>query len=263
MNQAYLTGRLNKKANQLLLQSGCFVDLLIPPDKEKHLTDIQDGQFVQIKGEIYPHCARVKSAVVRVTALSLCAGDPSPSSFVSLNLRDMQWMHQVSFNKCSSVYASLQHAKKVHVQMPLSESRWAKCIGDRLTSSGDADIWASFTKSSQLLCDCVVDDRTGQNDLTPLPPSTCENNPQKGRKKTSRKGIPPKLRHEIFLRDNFTCKNCGASPRKDRAVVIEVDHIHPVSKGGTNEKNNLQTLCDACNSGKSDSIIPPLSDPWE
>lgn len=35
-------------------------------------------------------------------------------------------------------------------------------------------------------------------------------------------------------------------------VVLNVDHIHPVAKGGTNDITNLVTSCFECNSGKSD-----------
>ncbi|WP_407696757.1 HNH endonuclease [Sedimentitalea xiamensis] len=44
---------------------------------------------------------------------------------------------------------------------------------------------------------------------------------------------------------------CGISA-KDGAV-LQVDHIEPVAKGGSDEMNNLQTLCFDRNSGKSDS----------
>ncbi|MGL4943487.1 MAG: HNH endonuclease [Thermoguttaceae bacterium] len=32
---------------------------------------------------------------------------------------------------------------------------------------------------------------------------------------------------------------------------MHVDHIVPRSKGGTNDDDNLQTLCQKCNLGKS------------
>ncbi len=58
----------------------------------------------------------------------------------------------------------------------------------------------------------------------------------------------------VLVRDNYQCKMCGIS-RTDGAV-LEIDHIHPISKGGSNDLTNLQVLCRECNSGKSNKIIP-------
>lgn len=63
----------------------------------------------------------------------------------------------------------------------------------------------------------------------------------------SRKAIRPKIRFEVFKRDSFTCQYCG---RKAPDVVLEVDHIKPVAKGGNNSLLNLVTSCVECNRGK-------------
>ena len=56
------------------------------------------------------------------------------------------------------------------------------------------------------------------------------------------------LRHEVFVRDGYRCLECGAS---NQDTSLEVDHIIPVNQGGTDELNNLQTLCMQCNRAKS------------
>lgn len=63
-----------------------------------------------------------------------------------------------------------------------------------------------------------------------------------------RKEITKKMRFEVFKRDSFTCQYCG---RMSPDVVLEVDHIKPVSKGGKNEMLNLITSCKDCNRGKT------------
>lgn len=63
-----------------------------------------------------------------------------------------------------------------------------------------------------------------------------------------RKPISTRTRFEVFKRDNFTCQYCGATPP---TVILHIDHIVPVSKGGTNAKSNLVTSCNKCNLGKS------------
>jgi hypothetical protein len=64
------------------------------------------------------------------------------------------------------------------------------------------------------------------------------------------------LRFEIFARDAFTCQYCGKRPPE---VVLELDHIHPVSKGGNNDSINLATSCWECNRGKSDKVISDVA----
>lgn len=59
-------------------------------------------------------------------------------------------------------------------------------------------------------------------------------------------------RFDVFSRDEFTCKYCG---RKAPDVELEVDHLIPVARGGTDEFSNLVTSCYDCNRGKSDKDI--------
>ena len=80
----------------------------------------------------------------------------------------------------------------------------------------------------------------------------CKTHRSKGKNKRRKTNIPRGLRHEVFKRDNYTCVECGA--RKSDGATLHVDHKIPVSKGGTDELSNLQTLCSDCNLNKSDVI---------
>lgn len=64
-----------------------------------------------------------------------------------------------------------------------------------------------------------------------------------------------KLRHTILERDGYTCKNCGVSQQNEPNLLLEVDHIIPISKGGITSADNLQTLCWRCNRAKGNKII--------
>ena len=64
--------------------------------------------------------------------------------------------------------------------------------------------------------------------------------------------LPLNVRFVVLKRDNFRCVKCGRSPSSNHAIELEVDHIKPVAKGGTNNIENLQTLCKDCNQGKKD-----------
>lgn len=58
----------------------------------------------------------------------------------------------------------------------------------------------------------------------------------------------PELRTQLFERDGWTCKYCGDGVTRENSTL---DHVLPVSKGGTNDPENLATCCFICNSIKS------------
>ena len=67
-----------------------------------------------------------------------------------------------------------------------------------------------------------------------------------------RKNLSKSVRFEVFKKDSFKCQYCGKSAPD---VVLEVDHIIPVSKGGDNDISNLITACFDCNRGKRDKKL--------
>jgi len=73
--------------------------------------------------------------------------------------------------------------------------------------------------------------------------------------KEQRSLMTSKLRMYIKERDNFTCKMCGNSTHAEPNLLLEVDHIIPVAKGGYTEESNLQTLCWKCNRSKSAKLL--------
>lgn len=48
-----------------------------------------------------------------------------------------------------------------------------------------------------------------------------------------------RLRDAVLTRDLYTCRACG----RVAVMGMEVDHIVPLCKGGTNAMSNLQALC--------------------
>lgn len=72
--------------------------------------------------------------------------------------------------------------------------------------------------------------------------------------KRTPRGINLRLRFTVLKRDNFSCKKCGRAPAKDPSIILHVDHVIPWSKGGETVIENLETLCEPCNLGKSNVL---------
>jgi hypothetical protein len=61
-------------------------------------------------------------------------------------------------------------------------------------------------------------------------------------------GLSQSLRFTILKRDGYRCQLCGASASK--GARLEVDHKQPRARGGSDDPENLWTLCFDCNRGK-------------
>jgi hypothetical protein len=63
------------------------------------------------------------------------------------------------------------------------------------------------------------------------------------------------LRTYIKERDDYTCQMCGISARTSESLLLEIDHIMPLAKGGFTSEANLQTLCWKCNRAKGSRVL--------
>jgi 5-methylcytosine-specific restriction endonuclease McrA len=113
--------------------------------------------------------------------------------------------------------------------------------------------WGSWTKALFAFLEKV------NNDITDTPTletgnTISKNSLQDKKKKTlpeDRREIPVGMRFIIFKRDNYKCVMCGRSPATTFGIELHADHIIPFSKGGKTREDNLRTLCNECNIGKS------------
>ena len=62
-----------------------------------------------------------------------------------------------------------------------------------------------------------------------------------------RQPLSKTARFEVFKRDGFRCQYCGQCPP---AVVLEIDHVVALKRGGQDSPDNLITACFDCNRGK-------------
>lgn len=62
------------------------------------------------------------------------------------------------------------------------------------------------------------------------------------RRHAIRRTLTAKRKAAIKRRDGYRCQRCGAAP-----PILHVDHKIPLSKGGTDTDDNLETLCGPCN----------------
>ena len=64
------------------------------------------------------------------------------------------------------------------------------------------------------------------------------------------RNIPPGIRAAVLDRDGHKCSYCGST------YNLTIDHVVPVTKGGTSTIENLRTLCGRCNMSKGSGVNP-------
>lgn len=67
-----------------------------------------------------------------------------------------------------------------------------------------------------------------------------------------RKPIPKSIREETLSDEDVSCIYCGAK-KIESAPIFHLDHLIPVTRGGTNASVNLYPSCARCNLEKSNS----------
>lgn len=166
-------------------------------------------------------------------------------------------------------FAEMQRVWEILGRQPrISE---VKQYGSKMSPSAFAGRFGSWMRAVHAFCE----DRAGKDGPSEgsLPVGTCEQvtaptAPTEAQEQIAehvpadvvviQKATPRtpslRLRFRVFQHDRFTCRACGRSPATEIGVVLHVDHIVPYSGPGETVLENLQTLCDRCNLGKSDSL---------
>lgn len=67
------------------------------------------------------------------------------------------------------------------------------------------------------------------------------------------------MKRKIIKKSDERCAHCG-KPISVKTMTVE--HVIPISKGGTNELENLVALCECCNKEKSNKVVNASYYPW-
>ncbi len=133
----------------------------------------------------------------------------------------------------------------------------------RISAGGYAHRFGTWRKALLAFVERVDADDIDSNDTEPavtdstLPVErvqrTLPHRPRGPRAEDSRH-IPIGLRYNVLSRDHFRCVLCGRSPATHHGLVLHVDHVIPMARGGKTRIDNLRPLCQDCNIGKASKV---------
>ncbi len=112
-------------------------------------------------------------------------------------------------------------------------------------------VYISNGGNSSMRCDIVLDLNNLEQFINYLSSQIKWKNSVKGQRAL----MTTALRTKIKERDHYTCQQCNLSTNDEPNLLLEIDHIKPISKGGMTTEKNLQTLCWKCNRSKGNKII--------
>ena len=120
---------------------------------------------------------------------------------------------ELQSQKCPRGHLESRPPVQIHVHENAATSRMTV-----QTDSGEREL--SKAESDRMRCDAAVCEHGGRNTTT----------------------IPPRVRREVLARDKHQCQAPGCG----RTRFLEVHHIVSRQQGGSNESENLMTLCASC-----------------
>lgn len=68
-------------------------------------------------------------------------------------------------------------------------------------------------------------------------------------------------RREAIIRDDYECQECGAKGGPEGDADLEVHHVEPASEGGSDDLENLTTLCKDCHRSRVHSAPRGAGEP--
>lgn len=157
-----------------------------------------------------------------------------------------------SIQKAETVSAAvIKNAAKEAASVPNEEKEEVKEISSEETDisnqsekdEASQDVFLRILSEPEVICDKKYKKET----LPLLFPEL----PKPVQMKTPRRCFTPKERRDIYLRDRGICGICGNFVAPDN---FSIDHIIPISKGGTYDYDNLQCCCKKCNQLKDDAL---------
>jgi hypothetical protein len=263
LNEMWVTGQFCHKTLNLRGLGNTSVSLVIDPAHAAQFAAIRQKQLVTVRGTPLPMSMeeddpRLHLLVTQVELFSVQKEAALAGELVVLALRWRGMRTKTEGLLC----CQLPNGGNIVLGMNPIETKWAQHNPCRL--QGKAVLLSVVGKgASRLYCDSVVDvldksvmwPKTGTKALSGTHAEPLEQQLLDALRK--RRTISVGLRRLVFDRDGYRCKHCGASPRTSPNCELHVDHVHPVAKGGSNEIENLQTLCRDCNIAKG--VMP---DPW-
>lgn len=244
-------------------QNDTCMKITFAPGHAEKIDSIRDGQTVAAAGKItFPHWNQAYSGpdpqnpVLDLTQITITYAKPQPlDGFFEAKL--------VGWEEWDGMFAICETAdeSRIYCLVPPIHERLAESTRHYLVGSY-VQMQCHLEGGDVLRAHRLREISVPAKETLLLPPNkacqawddfTAQGWPQARNRKVS-----PKLRREVFMRDGFKCRECGASPDKNHAF-LEVDHIIPFSRGGSCSISNLQTLCSECNAGKSDGMPHPAA----
>lgn len=92
---------------------------------------------------------------------------------------------------------------------------------------------------------------TNENPVTPAPEAATQKDSRQ------RRPIAPALRNAVFRGANARCEfiDPRTGHRCESRSLLQIDHIVPVSLGGTSDSSNLRVLCRTHNLAAAETIL--------